>query len=62
MNKRNKTLGELMGKQNKDGVCIKCKYCQYRWIYGGNMQMATCPSCSNKNDITENRIDETTEK
>ena len=49
-----KTLGEKMGKENTDnGIVIECEYCGYTWVYKGDMQMATCPSCSNKNGIEE---------
>jgi len=51
------TIGERMGKKKSNGIPIKCKYCGYTWNYSGDMKMATCPSCSNKNDITENRTD-----
>lgn len=57
-----KTLGQKMGKENtENGVPIECEYCHYVWIYTGNMQMATCPSCSNKNDVSENRTDKSNE-
>jgi rubrerythrin len=52
----NKTIGERMNGNN-NGIPITCEYCGYFWTYNGNMQMATCPSCSNKNDVTENRTD-----
>lgn len=50
----NKTIAQKMNEE-KDGIPIKCEYCGYFWVYGGKMKMATCPSCSNKNDINENK-------
>lgn len=54
--KDHKTIGQKM-KEEKDGIPIKCEYCGYFWVYGGNMKMATCPSCSNKNDVKENKTE-----
>ena len=36
-------------------VTIKCKSCGYVWDYTGNKEKATCPSCSIKNKVGENK-------
>jgi hypothetical protein len=31
----------------------ECEYCGYQWEYGGEMQMATCPSCQRKTPVED---------
>lgn len=47
-----------MNKQNgNDGIPMTCPKCGYHWHYGGEMMMATCPSCALKIAVAENRED-----
>ena len=36
---------------------IRCHRCDHIWTYGGSLQKATCPSCSSKVPVEENRIE-----
>ena len=38
-------------------IPMKCNHCGYKWPYSGEMNRATCPSCSGKVKVAENRLD-----
>lgn len=40
-----------------NNIPIKCVHCGYKWEYTGSMERATCPSCSRKNNVSEQRLD-----
>lgn len=44
-----------MAKSNK--IPISCNHCGYKWGYSGDKERATCPSCSLKVKVEENRLD-----
>lgn len=53
-----KTLAEkLTDMSENNDIPIKCRNCNYTWAYSGNMIKATCPSCSIKNDVENQRTD-----
>lgn len=46
--------------ERNDNVTLQCPRdeCGYIWNYSGNMPMATCPSCTYKCRVDENKVQE----
>jgi hypothetical protein len=40
-----------------NNIPLKCDSCNYKWEYSGKMKRATCPSCSGKVKVEEQRLD-----
>ena len=36
------------GSRPKEGIIVKCKKCEYSWMYTGKNPMAPCPCCCSK--------------
>ena len=30
---------------------VTCTHCDYEWVYSGDLQMVTCPSCQRKTPV-----------
>lgn len=35
---------------------MKCPYCKHKWEYKGNKEIATCPKCHYKVNVSKNRV------